>query len=153
LLLALIKTGGGLEIGSVALMMLGTMWYLLFNVIAGAQSIPSELFEAAQVYKLSPIQRWKTLIIPGIFPYLIAGIITAVGGAWNASIVSEYVQFKGEIITTSGLGETISQATASGNFPLLLAATSVMSLLVVVTNRLVWRPLYRLAQEKYQLLV
>ena len=153
LLLALIKTGGGLEIGSVALMMLGTMWYLLFNVIAGAQSIPSELFEAAQVYKLSLIQRWKTLIIPGIFPYLITGIIAAVGGAWNASIVSEYVQFKGEIITTSGLGETISQATASGNFPLLLAATSVMSLLVVVTNRLVWRPLYRLAQEKYQLLV
>jgi NitT/TauT family transport system permease protein len=153
LLLALIKTGGGLEIGSVALMMLGTMWYLLFNVIAGAQSIPSELFEAAQVYKLSLIQRWKNLILPGIFPYLITGIITAVGGAWNASIVSEYVQYKGEIITTSGLGETISQATASGNFPLLLAATSVMSLLVVVTNRLVWRPLYRLAQEKYQLLV
>lgn len=153
LLLALIKTGGGLEIGSVALMMLGTMWYLLFNVIAGAQSIPSELFEAAKVYKLSLVQRWKTLILPGIFPYLITGIITAVGGAWNASIVSEYVQYKGEIITTSGLGETISQATASGNFPLLLAATSVMSLLVVVTNRLVWRPLYRLAQEKYQLLV
>ena len=153
LLLALIKTGGGLEIGSVALMMLGTMWYLLFNVIAGAQSIPSELFEAAQVYKLSLVQRWQTLILPGIFPYLITGVITAVGGAWNASIVSEYVQYKGEIITTSGLGETISQATASGNFPLLLAATSVMSLLVVVTNRLVWRPLYRLAQEKYQLLV
>jgi NitT/TauT family transport system permease protein len=153
LLLGLIQTGGGLEIGSVALMMLGTMWYLLFNVIAGAQSIPSELFEAAQVYKLSLVQRWKTLILPGIFPYLITGIITAVGGAWNASIVSEYVQFKGEIITTSGLGETISQATASGNFPLLLAATSVMSLLVVLTNRVVWRPLYRLAEEKYQLLV
>ena len=153
LLLALIQTGGGLQIGSVALMMLGTMWYLLFNVIAGAQSIPSEFFEAAQVYKLSLVQRWKTLILPGIFPYLITGIITAVGGAWNASIVSEYVQFKGEIITTSGLGETISQATASGNFPLLLAATSVMSLLVVVTNRLVWRPLYWLAEEKYQLLV
>jgi NitT/TauT family transport system permease protein len=153
LLLALIKTGGDLEIGSVALRMLGTMWYLLFNVIAGAQSIPSELFEVAQVYKLSLLQRGKTLILPGIFPYLITGIITAVGGAGNASIVSEYVQFKGEIITTSGLGETISHATASGNFPLLLAATSVMSLLVVVTNRLVWRPLYRLAQEKYQLLV
>ncbi|MEG4497724.1 ABC transporter permease subunit [Microcoleus sp. F10-C6] len=153
LLLALIQAGGGLQIGSVALMMLGTMWYLLFNVIAGAQAIPSELFEAAQVYKLSLIQRWKSLILPGIFPYLITGIITAVGGAWNASIVSEYVQFKGQIVTTEGLGETISQATASGNFPLLLAATSVMSLLVVLTNRLVWRPLYRLAQEKYQLLV
>ncbi len=153
LLLALIHAGGGLQIGSVALMMLGTMWYLLFNVIAGAQAIPSELFEAAQVYKLSLIQRWKSLILPGIFSYLITGIITAVGGAWNASIVSEYVQFKGQIVTAEGLGETISQATASGNFPLLLAATSVMSLLVVLTNRLVWRPLSRLAQEKYQLLV
>jgi NitT/TauT family transport system permease protein len=153
LLLALIQTGGGLQIGSVALMMLGTMWYLLFNVIAGAQSIPSELFEVAQVYKLSPIQRWKTLILPGIFPYLITGIITAVDGAWNTSIVSEYVQFKGEIITPSGLGETISLATASGNFPLLLVATSVMSLLVVVTNRLVWRSVYSLTEQKYQLLV
>ena len=153
LLLALIKTAGGLEIGSVALMMLGTMWYLLFNVIAGAQSIPSEFFEATQVYKIFPIPRWKNLIIPGIFPDLIIGIIAAVGGDGNASIVSEYVQFKGEIITISGLGETLSQATASGNFLLLLAATSVMSLLVVVTNRLVWRRLYRLAQEKYQLLV
>ena len=144
-LLALIKTGGGLEIDSVALMMLGTMWYLLFNVIAGTQSIPSELFEATQVYKLSLSQRWKTLILPGIFLYLITGIIAAVGGAWNASIVSEYGQYKGEIITRSSLGETFFQATASGNFPLLLAATSVMSLLVVVTNRLVWRPLYRWA--------
>jgi NitT/TauT family transport system permease protein len=153
LLLGLIQTGGGLQIGSVALMMLGTMWYLLFNVIAGAQAIPSELFEAAKVYKLSLVQRWRSLILPGIFPYLMTGIVTAVGGAWNASIVSEYVQFKGQVITTPGLGETISQATANGNFPLLLAATSVMSLLVVLTNRLLWRPLYRLAQEKYQLLV
>ena len=128
------------------------MWYLLFNVIAGSQSIPS-LFEAAQFYKFSLIQRWKNLILPAIFSYLITGIITSVGGAWNGSIVSEYVQFQCEIITISGLGETISQATGSGNFPLLLAATSVMSLLVVVTNRLVWRPLYRWAEQKYQLLV
>lgn len=153
LLLVLTQIGGGLQIGSVALMMLGTMWYLLFNVIAGAQAIPSDLFEAAKIYKLSRLQRWRTVILPGIFPYLITGIITAVGGAWNASIVSEYVQFKGQVIVTAGLGATISQATATGNFPLLLAATSVMSLLVVLTNRLVWRPLYRLAQEKYQLLV
>ncbi|GAC1463715.1 MAG: ABC transporter permease subunit [Chamaesiphon sp.] len=153
LLLALINIGGGLQIGSVALMLLGTMWYILFNVIAGAQAIPAELFEAAAVYKLSRWDRWRTLILPGIFPYLITGMITAVGGAWNASIVSEYVSFRGHIITTTGLGETISLATAKGNFPLLLAATSVMSLLVVLTNRTVWRPLYRLAQEKYQLLI
>jgi NitT/TauT family transport system permease protein len=153
LLLALINFGGGLQIGSVALMMLGTMWYILFNVIAGAQAIPSELFEAAKVYKLSLIQRWQNLILPGIFPYLMTGVITAVGGAWNASIVSEYVEFKGKLLTTSGLGETISQSTASANYPVLLAATAVMSFLVVLTNRLVWHPLYRLAQEKYQLMV
>jgi len=153
LLLGLIQIGGGLQIGSIALMMLGTMWYILFNVIAGAQAIPAELFEAAAVYKLSLIERWKTLILPGIFPYLITGIITAVGGAWNASIVSEYVNFRNQVITTTGLGETISQATASGNYSLLLAGTTVMSVLVVITNRLVWRPLYKLAQEKYQLLM
>jgi NitT/TauT family transport system permease protein len=152
LLLALTQVGGGLQIGSIILMMLGTMWYLLFNVIAGAQSIPSDLFEAARVYKLSRWQRWQTVILPGIFPYLITGIITAVGGAWNASIVSEYIEFKGRVVETSGLGATISQATATGNFSLLLAATAVMSLVVVLTNRLVWRPLYRLAQDKYQLI-
>ncbi len=153
ILLALAQIGGGLQIGSIALMMLGTMWYVLFNVIAGAQSIPSDLFEVAQVYKLTRQQRWQTVILPGIFPYLITGIITAVGGAWNASIISEYINFKGHIVSTPGLGATISQATATGNFPLLLAATAVMSLVVVLTNRLVWRPLYKLAQEKYQLLV
>jgi NitT/TauT family transport system permease protein len=152
LLLFLARLGGGLQIGSIALMMLGTMWYILFNVIAGAQSIPSELFEAAKVYRLSPAQRWRTLILPGIFPYLITGIITAVGGAWNASIVSEYIQFQGRTLTTPGLGSTISIATEKGNFPLLLAATGVMSLLVVLTNRLVWRRLYQLAREKYRLL-
>jgi NitT/TauT family transport system permease protein len=152
LLLTLANIGGGLEIGAVALMMLGTMWYLLFNVIAGAQAIPADLFEASRVYRLSWIQRWRTLILPGIFPYLITGIITAVGGAWNASIVSEYVQFQGQTQSTLGLGSTISTATAEGNFALLLASTAVMSLLVVLTNRLVWRPLYQLAQAQYQLL-
>ncbi|MDX2243822.1 MAG: ABC transporter permease subunit [Leptolyngbyaceae cyanobacterium bins.302] len=152
LLLYLVRWGGGLQIGSVVLMMMGTMWYVLFNVIAGAQSIPSELFEAATVYRLSRIQRWKTVILPGIFPYLVTGAITATGGAWNASVVSEYVNFQGKTLTTPGLGETISQASANNNYPLLLAATGVMSLIVVLTNRLVWRRLYQLAQDKYQLL-
>ena len=152
LLLFLVHIGGGLQIGSVALMMLGTMWYILFNVIAGAQAIPAELFEAAIVYKLPRVQRWRTLILPGIFPYLVTGIITAVGGAWNASIVSEYVQFQNQTLTTPGLGSIISQTSAAGKYPLLLAATAVLSLLVVITNRLVWRRLYQLAEEKYQLL-
>ena len=153
LLLFLVHIGGGLQIGSVALMMLGTMWYILFNVIAGAQAIPAELFEAAIVYKLPRLQRWRTLILPGIFPYLVTGIITAVGGAWNASVVSEYVQFQNQTLTTPGLGSIISQTSAAGKYPLLLAATAVLSLLVVITNRLVWRRLYQLAEEKYQLLV
>jgi NitT/TauT family transport system permease protein len=153
LLLGLTHIAGGLQIGAIILMMLGTMWYILFNVIAGAQSIPSDLMEAAWVYKLSLIQRWRILILPAIFPYLITGIITAVGGAWNASIVSEYVTFQGKVMSTPGLGETISEATAKENFSLLLASTLVMSLLVVTTNRLVWRPLYKLAQDKYRLLI
>ncbi|CAD5933010.1 Taurine transport system permease protein TauC [Planktothrix tepida] len=152
LLLFLARLGGGLQIGSVALMMLGTMWYILFNVIAGAQAIPSELFEAANIYKLSLIYRWKTVILPGIFPYLITGMITAVGGAWNASIVSEYVQFQNQTLTTPGLGSLISKATETGNYPLLFASTGVMSLLVVLTNRLIWRKLYQFARSKYQLL-
>ncbi len=152
LLLFLIHIGGGLQIGSVALMMLGTMWYILFNVIAGAQAIPAELFEAAVIYKLPRLQRWRTLILPGIFPYLITGIITAVGGAWNASVVSEYIQFQGKTLTTPGLGSIISQTSATSKYPLLLAATAILSILVVITNRLIWRPLYRIAEEKYQLL-
>lgn len=152
LLLFLARLGGGLQIGSVALMMLGTMWYILFNVIAGAQAIPSELFEAASIYKLSLVLRWQTVILPGIFPYLITGMITAVGGAWNASIVSEYVQFQNQTLITPGLGSLISQATETGNYPLLFASTAVMSLLVVLTNRLIWRKLYQFARSKYQLL-
>ncbi|MBV9389231.1 MAG: ABC transporter permease subunit [Chroococcidiopsidaceae cyanobacterium CP_BM_ER_R8_30] len=153
LLLFLIHLAGGRQLASIILMMLGTMWYILFNVIAGAQAIPAELFEAAVVYKLPPIERWRTLILPGIFPYLITGIITAVGGAWNASIVSEYIQFQNQTINNPGLGSIITQASAKGQYPLLLAATVVLSILVVLTNRLIWRPLYRIAEEKYQLLV
>lgn len=151
-LLFLAKLGGGLEIGSVALMMLGTMWYVLFNVIAGAQAIPAELFEVDSVYnKEGTWKRWRTLLLPGIFPYLITGVVTAVGGAWNASIVSEYVVFQGGVMKTHGLGALISEAAASGDYAILLAGTVVMSLLVLLTNRFVWRPLYRLAETKYRI--
>jgi NitT/TauT family transport system permease protein len=151
-LLVALVAHGGLQVGSILLMMLGTMWYILFNVIAGAQAIPSELFEAATVYRLLPWQRWQTVILPGIFPYLVTGIITAVGGAWNASIVSEFVQFRGETLSIRGLGAAISEASARGNYDVLLASTVLMSTVVVLTNRLVWRRLYQLGQEKYQLL-
>jgi NitT/TauT family transport system permease protein len=150
-LLGLVRLGGSLSVAAVALMLLGTMWYLLFNVIAGATAIPTELREAAAVFRFRNLQQWRTLILPGIFPYLVTGLITASGGAWNASIVAEYFHFQGKTLTTLGLGAQISSATDSGNFNLLLVSTMVMALLVVCINRLVWRPLYRLAETRYRL--
>ena len=126
-LLLLIRVGGGLGVGSILLLLLGTQWYILFNVIAGAIAIPTDLKECCSVFQLRGIERWKKLILPGIFPYLVTGMITASGGAWNASIVAEYFHFKGHIYTTTGLGATISQVTDAGNFDLLLAATIAMA--------------------------
>src|SRR5579859_6126297 len=150
-LLLLIRVGGGLGVGSVVLLLLGTQWYILFNVIAGAIAIPTDLKEACSVFRVTKIERWKKLILPGIFPYLVTGLMTASGGAWNASIVAEYFHFKGQIYTTVGLGATISQATDSGNFQLLLAATIMMAATVVTINRLVWRRLYGLAETRFRL--
>ena len=150
-LLLLIRVGGGLGIGSIVLLLLGTQWYILFNVIAGAIAIPTDLKECCSVFRMEGIERWKKLILPGIFPYLVTGMVTASGGAWNASIVAEYFHFKGHIYTTVGLGATISQATDAGNFDLLLAATMMMAATVVTINRLVWRKLYALAETRYRL--
>ena len=150
-LLLLIRVGGGLGIGSIVLLLLGTQWYILFNVIAGAIAIPTDLKECCSVFRLRGLQRWRKLILPGIFPYLVTGLVTASGGAWNASIVAEYFHFKGQIYTTAGLGATISQATDAGNFDLLLAATMMMAATVVTINRLVWRRLYGLAETRFRL--
>jgi len=150
-LLVLIRVGGGLGLGSVVLMLLGTQWYILFNVIAGAMAIPTDLKEASSMFRFSSWQRWRTLILPGVFPYLVTGLVTASGGAWNASIVAEYFRFKDQTYTTTGLGATISRATDAGNFDLLLGSTIVMALVVVTINRLVWRRMYRLAAERYTL--
>jgi NitT/TauT family transport system permease protein len=150
-LLVLIRVGGGLGLGSIVLLLLGTQWYILFNVIAGAMAIPTDLKECCSVFRLQGIERWKKLILPGIFPYLITGLVTASGGAWNASIIAEYFHFKGQIYTTPGLGATISQATDQGNFDLLLAATIMMAATVVTINRSVWRRLYALAETRFRL--
>jgi NitT/TauT family transport system permease protein len=150
-LLLLVRMGGGLSAGAVVLMLLGTQWYILFNVIAGAMAIPTELREAASVFHFNQRQRWTTVILPGIFPYLITGLVTASGGAWNASIVAEYVHFKQQTLSTLGLGAQITAASESGNFSVLLLSTIVMAVLVVCINRLVWRPLYRLAETRYRL--
>ena len=151
LLMALVRIGGGLGIGSIALMLLGTQWYILFNVIAGAISIPSDLREVASLYHFTRWQRWTKLILPGIFPYLITGMVTASGGAWNASVMAEYSRVKGVTLSTIGLGAQIDAATDSGRFSMLLLATIMISLMVVTMNRLVWRRLYHLVETRFKL--
>jgi NitT/TauT family transport system permease protein len=150
-LLILIRLGGGLGVGSIVLLLLGTQWYILFNVIAGAMAIPTDLKEACSVFGVQGWQRWRKLILPGIFPYLVTGMVTASGGAWNASIVAEYFHFKGQTFATTGLGALISQATDSGNFKLLIASTILMAAMVITVNRLVWRRMYTLAETRFRL--
>src|SRR5271163_3981623 len=151
ILLLLIRVGGGLGVGSIVLLLLGTQWYLLFNVIAGAISIPSDLKEVVSIFRFGSWYRWRELFLPGIFPFLITGFVTASGGAWNASIIAEYFHFQGKTLSTVGLGAVISQATDTGNFRVLLAATILMAAMVVTINRLVWRRLYNLASSRFKL--
>jgi NitT/TauT family transport system permease protein len=151
ILLFLVRLRGGLEVAAMTLMLLGTQWYILFNVIAGAMAIPTDLKEAAHIFRFRQWHRWRHLILPGIFPYLITGMVTASGGAWNASIVAEYFHFQGRIVSAPGLGSTISRASDSGRFDVLLAATLIMATVVVLINRLVWRRLYRLASSRFKL--
>ena len=138
-------------IGCIALMLLGAQWYILFNVIAGASAIPADLKEVAHVYRMSRREKWTRLYLPCVFPYLLTGLVTAAGGAWNATIVSEYVQLKGTTFAAFGLGSLISHATAEGNFPLLTAAVVTMALAVVMINRFFWKRLYRVAENRYSL--
>jgi len=143
--------GVSLNWGSIALMILGAQWYILFNVIAGAMAIPSDLLEAARMYRITGWQRFTKVYLPGIFPYLITGMVTSAGGTWNASIVAEYIPDKGQTLTAFGLGSQISISAGNEDFPMLAASVLVMSLMVVAFNRLVWKKLYRLAEEKYSL--
>jgi NitT/TauT family transport system permease protein len=151
ILLMLIQAGGGLGVGSILLLLLGTQWYLLFNIIAGAMSIPTDLKEVTNIFQFGRVARWRELFLPGIFPFAVTGFITASGGAWNASIIAEYFRFRGKTYTVTGLGAVISSATDTGNFALLLAATIVMAAMVVTINRLVWRRLYAVAATRYKL--
>ena len=152
---ALAWAGVSLNWGSVALMLLGTQWYILFNVIAGAMAMPADLREAARSYRIRGWQRFATLYFPAIFPYLVTGWVTAAGGAWNASIVAEYVTYQGEVLSASvGLGAKISSVVAvrpEPDLPVLAASILVMSAVVVLFNRLVWRPCYRLAETRFSL--
>lgn len=139
--------------GSILLMALGTQWYILFNVIAGASQIPDDLREMAANMHLSRWMRWKTLILPAVFSSWCTGGITAAGGAWNASIVSEVVSYRSHTLTTQGIGSYITCATATGDMTRVLIGVAVMGVLVVAINRLFWEPLQRLANRRYALTV
>ncbi|HYM60671.1 MAG TPA: ABC transporter permease subunit [Thermoanaerobaculia bacterium] len=152
LVIAILKViGVDLNWGSVLLMLLGTQWYILFNVIAGAMAIPADLREASHSYRLSLWLQFKTLYLPGVFPYLVTGWVTAAGGAWNASIVAEYVTFRHQVITANGLGAQISLAAERADFPHLAASVLVMAAVVVLFNRTIWRWCYRIAEERFSL--
>jgi NitT/TauT family transport system permease protein len=137
--------------GCVALMLLGAQWYILFNVLAGAMAIPQDLRETADVYRVRGWARWRTLYLPGIFPQLVTGLITAAGGAWNASIVAEYLRYRGRVLVAPGLGSLITEATTAADFPLLAAGVLTMALALVALNRLLWKRLYRLADARFSM--
>jgi NitT/TauT family transport system permease protein len=151
ILLALIRMGGGINTASIILMLLGTQWYILFNVIAGALAIPGDMRDVASIFRFNLRERWMTVILPGIFPYLVTGLVTASGGAWNASIVAEYFRLQEHTYSTLGLGAQINHATDSGSQSLLLLSTVIMAAMVVTINRLLWKPLFRLSARRYRL--
>jgi len=140
-----------IDIGSVLLMALGTQWYILFNVIAGAMAIPTDLREAASLFGLRQWRLWRTLIIPAIFPFWVTGAVTAAGGAWNASIVAEVATWGKDKLVADGLGAYIAQVTEKGDKPAIYFSIAVMALFVVVINRALWRRLYALAENRFKL--
>jgi len=133
------------------LMILGTQWYILFNVIAGASAFPTDLREAATLYRLRSAQWWQKVILPGILPYYVTGALTATGGSWNASIVAEVASWGTIKLKAAGLGAYIATATDAGDYPRVVLGIAVMSVFVIAVNRLLWRPLYRVAEERYRL--
>lgn len=137
------------EIWLTPLMILGTQWYILFNVIAGASNIPRDLCLVADNFGVKGWRWWQRLALPGIFPFYITGAITAAGGAWNASIVAEWVSWGNTTLKATGLGEYIHASTTNGNFAQIALGTVMMSIYVLAFNHLVWRPLYRLAEERF----
>nr|WP_322080543.1 ABC transporter permease subunit [Paraburkholderia bannensis] len=133
------------------LIVLGTQWYILFNVIAGASAYPNDYREAAKNFHIRGSQWWRQAMLPGIFPYYITGAITASGGAWNASIVAEFVQWGDTRVAAHGLGAYIAQTTAAGDYPKIILGIAVMSLFVTLFNRVLWRPLYTYAESRLRL--
>ena len=133
------------------LMILGTQWYILFNVIAGASALPTELKEAASMFGMRGWHRWRDFILPGIFPFYVTGALTASGGSWNASIVAEVASWGSTHLEAAGLGAFIAKATAAGDYPRVALGIAVMAIFVVAINRVLWRPLYAYAERRLRL--
>ncbi|MGH8337494.1 MAG: ABC transporter permease subunit, partial [Gammaproteobacteria bacterium] len=133
------------------LIVLGTQWYILFNVVAGASVLPTDLKEAAGIFHLRSWQRWRDLILPGIFPYYVTGALTASGGSWNASIVAEFVTWKHTQIQAAGLGSYIAENMVAGDFPRVALGSTVISVFVLAMNHSLWRPMYRYAEKNLRL--
>jgi NitT/TauT family transport system permease protein len=133
------------------LMVLGTQWYILFNVVAGASAFPTDLREASTIYRLRSWQWWREVILPGIFPYYVTGALTATGGSWNASIVAEVASWGDTKLEAVGLGSYIANASNAADFPRVWLGIVVMAVMVVTFNRIMWRPLYRLGERRFRL--
>ncbi len=133
------------------MMATGAQWYILYNVIAGGQSIPTELLEASKNFKLNGLNKWFKLILPAIFPFYLTGVIAASGGAWNASIVSEIITWGKDTVTATGLGAYIVINTTAGDFSKIAIGVIIMSCYVVLINHILWQPLYRYASKKFRL--
>lgn len=149
--IAIVRFHLSVEVWITPLMILGTQWYILFNVIAGASAIPRDLYLAANNLGLKGMLWWKRLLLPAIFPYYITGVISAAGGAWNASIVAECVSWGDTTLKATGLGEYIQTSTLSGDFPKIALGTAMMCLYVLMFNQVLWQPLYRVAQKRFNL--
>lgn len=147
--MAIIHYHLNVNIWTAPLMILGTQWYILFNVIAGTRSLPIDLKYAAQNYQIKGWLWWKKIILPSIFPYYITGAMTAAGGCWNASILADVVEWGNQRITATGLGSYITEFTTTADFPRITLGIAVMCLYVTLINRLVWRNLYTLAETRY----
>jgi len=137
--------------GSILLIAMGTQWYILFNVIAGAMAIPNDLKEASRVYGLRNWDLWRTMILPAIFPFWVTGACTAAGGAWNASIVAELANWGDTSLKADGLGAYIADVTRTGDTPMIILSIAIMSLFVVLMNKFFWRKLYAYAEQRFRL--
>jgi NitT/TauT family transport system permease protein len=148
----IIRSGGDMNLASILLVTTGMQWYLLFNLIAGVRAIPEELVQISASLRLQGITRWRRLVLPAIYPSLVTGSLTAIGGGWNALVLSEYVPAEGHVYSVHGIGALLDYATyESGSLPLIVMSITAMVLFIIIVNRLVWQPAYHLAQRRFAL--